>query len=71
VGLKSTGFPQVYRRGVDMHALTVEGLFKSVILKVLLTCSISTCTMLLEQIKGFYHKIFLLVGSYTMLNWHF
>ena len=32
------------------------------------------CTMLLEQIKGFYHgitKIFLLVGSYTMLSWHF
>ena len=30
--------------------------------------------MLLEQIKGFYHgitKIFLLVGSYTMLSWHF
>ena len=29
--------------------------------------------MLLEQIKGFYHgitKIFLLVGSYTMLSWH-
>ena len=36
--------------------------------------NISTCTMLLEQIKGFYHgitKIFLLVGSYTMLSWHF
>ena len=35
---------------------------------------IHTCTMLLEQIKGFYHgitKIFLLVGSYTMLSWHF
>ena len=33
-----------------------------------------TCTMLLEQIKGFYHgitKISLLVGSYTMLSWHF
>ena len=32
-----------------------------------------TCTMLLEQIKGFYHgitKIFLLVGRYTMLSWH-
>ena len=32
------------------------------------------CTMLLEQIKGFYHgitKIFLLVDSYTMLSWHF
>jgi len=32
------------------------------------------CTMLLEQIKGFYHgitKIFLLVGSYTMLSWLF
>ena len=32
------------------------------------------CTMLLEQIKGFYHgitKIFLLVGSFTMLSWHF
>ena len=31
------------------------------------------CTMLLEQIKEFYHgitKIFLLVGSYTMLSWH-
>jgi len=30
--------------------------------------------MLLEQIKGFYHgitKIFLLVGSYTMLSWLF
>ena len=30
------------------------------------------CTMLLEQIKGFYYgitKIFLLVGSYTMLSW--
>ena len=30
--------------------------------------------MLLKQIKGFYHgitKIFLLVGSYTMLSWHF
>ena len=26
------------------------------------------CTMLLEQIKGFYHGIFLLVGSYTMLS---
>ena len=29
------------------------------------------CTMLLEKIKGFYHgitKIFLLVGSYTMLS---
>ena len=33
-----------------------------------------TCTMLLEQTKGFYHgitKIFLLVDSYTMLSWHF
>ena len=33
-----------------------------------------TCTMLLEKIKGFYHgitKIFLLVGSYTMLSLHF
>ena len=33
-----------------------------------------TYTMLLEQIKGFYHgitKIFLLVGSYSMLSWHF
>jgi len=31
------------------------------------------CTMILEQIKGFYHgitKILLLVGSYTMLSWH-
>ena len=27
--------------------------------------------MLLEQIKGFYHGIILLVGSYTMLSWHF
>ena len=26
------------------------------------------CTMLLEEIKGFYHGI-LLVGSYTMLCW--
>ena len=35
---------------------------------------INICTMLQEQIKGFYHgitKIFLLVGSYTMLSWHF
>ena len=32
------------------------------------------CTMLFEQIKGFYHgitKIFSLVRSYTMLSWHF
>jgi len=28
VGLKSTGFPQVYRSGVDMHALTFKRLFK-------------------------------------------
>ena len=28
VGLKSTGFPLVYRRGVDMHALTFRRLFK-------------------------------------------
>ena len=37
-------------------------------------CTIATCTMLLEQIKGFYlgiTNIFLLVGSYTMLSWHF
>jgi len=35
---------------------------------------IQSCTMLLKQIKGFYHgitKIVLLVGSYTMLSWHF
>jgi len=25
--------------------------------------------MLLKQIKGFYHKVFLLVGSYTMFSW--
>jgi len=31
---------------------------------------IHMCTMLLEQIKGFYHGIFLLLGSYTMLSWH-
>ena len=34
------------------------------------TSVVRTCTMLLEQIKGFYQtKIFLLVGSYNMLSW--
>ena len=35
------------------------------------SCYKQRCTMLLEKIKGFYRgitKIFLLVGSYTMLS---
>jgi len=37
----------------------------------MLSCYSYSCTMLLKQIKGFYHgisKIFILVGSYTMLS---
>ena len=49
-----------------------SGKFKRLCIRIYIYIYI--CTMLLEQIKGFYHgitKIFLLIGSYTMLSWHF